>query len=389
MDFSLNDEQRQLRDTLARFLASRYTFDARQKMLKSEAGWRPEIWKALAEELGILGAALPEEVGGFGGGPVDTMIIMEELGRALVVEPYLETVVIGAGLLKRIDRDVARDAIEAIIGGTMITAFAWSEPKARFDPADVSTEAVRAGDGWTLAGHKAVVIAAPYATHLIVTARTSGERSARDGISLYLVPKDTPGVAMRDYPTVDGRRAAEVAFDDVKLGADALLGPEGGALPLVELVLDEARAALCAEALGVMSELQRQTMDYVKQRKQFGVAIGAFQVLQHRLVDMFMQVEQSISMTYMATLKLSEPEARRIKAVSAAKAFIGRACRFVGQNAVQTHGGIGLTDELALSHYFKRASMIENELGSVDYHLGRYQARLGLESNAAGASANV
>ena len=389
MDFSLNDEQRQLRDTLARFLSTRYTFDARQKMLASEEGWRPDVWKALAEELGILGAALPEEVGGFGGGPVDTMIVMEELGRALVVEPYLETIVIGAGLLKRIDTDLARHAIEEIIAGTMITAFAWSEPKARFDPADVSTKATRADDGWTIAGQKAVVIAAPFATHLLVTARTSGERADHDGISLFLVARDTPGITMRDYPTVDGHRAAEVAFDDVKVGSDALLGTEGAALPLVELVLDEARAALCAEAVGVMSELQRQTMEFVKQRKQFGVPIGAFQVLQHRLVDMFMQVEQSVSMTYMATLKLSEPEDHRIKAVSAAKAFVGKACRFVGQNAVQTHGGIGLTNELALSHYFKRASMIENQLGSVDYHLARYQARLGLESDAAGATANV
>ena len=374
MDFSLNDEQRQLRDTLSRFLIDRYGFDARQKMLKAGAGWRPEIWKALAEDLGILGAALPEEVGGFGGGPVDSMIVMEEFGRALVVEPYLETVVIGAGLLKRIDSDVARGAIETIIGGGMITAFAWSEPGTRSDPADVATTATRHGEGWRLDGRKAVVMAAPYASHIIVTARTSGEQRDTRGISLFLVDAKTSGVATRDYMTVDGRKAAEVTFDQVIIAGDALLGPEGEALPLIEQVLDEARAALCAEALGVMSELQRQTIDYVKQRKQFGMPIGKFQVLQHRLVDMFMAVEQSISMTYLATLKLSEPESARMKAVSAAKAFIGRACKFVGQNAVQTHGGIGLTDELALSHYFKRASMIENELGSYDYHVSRYQA---------------
>ena len=374
MDFSLNDEQRQLRDTLSRFLIDRYGFDARQKMLKAGAGWRPEIWKALAEDLGILGAALPEEVGGFGGGPVDSMIVMEEFGRALVVEPYLETVVIGAGLLKRIDSDVARGAIETIIGGGMITAFAWSEPGTRSDPADVATTATRDVEGWRLDGRKAVVMAAPYASHIIVTARTSGEQRDTRGISLFLVDAKTSGVATRDYMTVDGRKAAEVTFDQVIIAGDALLGPEGEALPLIEQVLDEARAALCAEALGVMSELQRQTIDYVKQRKQFGMPIGKFQVLQHRLVDMFMAVEQSISMTYLATLKLSEPESARMKAVSAAKAFIGRACKFVGQNAVQTHGGIGLTDELALSHYFKRASMIENELGSYDYHVSRYQA---------------
>ena len=377
MDFSFTDEQRQLRETLARFLAARYTFDQRQKMLRSGAGWRPEIWKALAEELGILGAALPEEVGGFGGGPVDTMIVMEEMGRALVVEPYLETVVIGAGILKQAGGEAAMAAIGGIIEGEVITAFAWSEPGARTDAADVSTGARRDGEGWRLDGRKSVVVAAPYATHLIVTARTSGAQRDRDGISLFLIDAKAIGIVMRDYATVDGRRAAELVLDDVVAGPESLLGPEGGALPIVEAVLDEARVAICAEALGVMSELQRQTVDYVGQRKQFGVPIGKFQVLQHRLVDMFMQVEQSVSMTYMATLKLSEPAPQRMRAVSAAKAFVSRACRFVGQNAVQTHGGIGLTDELALSHYFKRASMIETEFGTYDWHLARYQTRAG------------
>ena len=374
MDFSFTDEQRQLRETLARFLASRYTFDSRQKLLRSGAGWRPDIWKALAEDLGILGAALPEEVGGFGGGPVDTMIVMEEMGRALVVEPYLETIVLGAGLLKHAGGAAATAVIGSIIDGNVTTAFAWSEPGARYDAADVATMARRDGDGWRLDGRKAVVVGAPYATHLIVTARTAGAQRDREGLSLFLVDAKTNGIVMRDYATVDGKRAAEVVLDNVVVGPEGLLGAEGGALPIVETVLDEARVALCAEALGVMSELQRQTIEYVGQRKQFGQPIGKFQVLQHRLVDMFMQVEQSVSMTYMATIKLSEPPAQRMKAVSAAKAFVSRACRFVGQNAVQTHGGIGLTDELALSHYFKRASMIETELGTYDWHLARYQA---------------
>ena len=374
MDFSFTDEQRQLRETLARFLAARYGFETRQKVLRSGSGWRPEIWKALAEELGILGVALPEEVGGFGGGPVDNMIVMEELGRALVVEPYLETVVIGAGLLRRAGGEAAIALIESIIGGEAILAFGWSEPGTRTDAADVSTSARRDGAGWKLSGRKAVVVGAPWASHLLVTARTAGAQRDKDGISLFLVDPKATGVAMREYKTVDGRRAAEITFDDVALGGEALLGDEGGALPHVEAVLDEARAAICAEALGVMSELQRQTIDYVGQRKQFGVAIGKFQVLQHRLVDMFMAQEQSVSMTYMATLKLAEDAPARMKAVSAAKAFVSKSCRFVGQNAVQTHGGIGLTDELALSHYFKRASMIEGELGSYDWHLARYQA---------------
>ena len=374
MDFTLNDEQRQLRDTLSRFLAARYDFDARQKIVNSEDGWSPTVWKALAEELGILGAALPEELGGFGGGPVDTMLIMEELGRALVVEPFLETIVIGAGLLRLCGGQAAAERVGAIIEGTMITAFAWSEPDSRFDPAHCATTATRDGEGWRLDGRKAVVVAAPYATHLIVTARTAGEIGSRDGLSLFLVERGASGLSTTDYTTVDGRRAAEVALEGVRVGADALLGEEGAALPIVERVLDEARAALCAEALGVLSELQRRTLEFVKERKQFGLAIGQFQVLQHRLVDMFMEVEQARSMTMMATLKLGEDAKARSRAVSAAKAYVGKACRFVGQNAVQTHGGIGLTEELALSHYFKRAAMIESQLGSVDFHLARYEA---------------
>jgi alkylation response protein AidB-like acyl-CoA dehydrogenase len=373
MDFSFNDEQRMLRDSLSNFLADTYDFDARKKAIGAAPGWRPEIWRALAQDLGVLGAALPEEKGGLGGGPVDTLVVMEEMGKALVVEPYLETVVIGAGLLKRIDTPAAAEAVGEIIGGERIVALAWGEPKGRYDANDVSTRAGRDGSGWRLDGRKAVVTGAPMAHQLIVTARTSGDQRDTHGVSLFLVDKAGPGVTTRDYVTVDGRQASEIALDGVSLSADALLGEEGAGLPLVEQVLDEARAALCAEALGVMSQLLAQTLAYTKQRRQFGHAIGEFQVLQHRMVDMFIQHEQAVSMTYMATLKLDQPARERAKAVSAAKAFVGKACRFVGQNAVQTHGGIALTNELALSHYFKRAAMIENELGSVDWHLARYQ----------------
>jgi alkylation response protein AidB-like acyl-CoA dehydrogenase len=373
MDFSFNDEQRMLRDSLSSFLADTYDFDARKKAIGAGPGWRPEIWRALAQDLGVLGAALPEEMGGLGGGPVDTLVVMEELGKALVVEPYLETVVIGAGLLKRIGTPAASQAVAEIIAGDRIVALAWGEPKGRYDAADVATHAVRNGAGWRIDGRKAVVTGAPMADQLIVTARTSGEQRDPQGVSLFLVDKGAPGVTTRDYVTVDGRQASEIALDGVSLGADALLGDEGAGLPLVEQVLDEARAALCAEALGVMGQLLAQTLAYTKQRRQFGHAISDFQVLQHRMVDMFIQHEQAVSMTYMATLKLDQPAAERAKAVSAAKAFVGKACRFVGQSAVQTHGGIALTNELALSHYFKRAAMIESELGSVDWHLARYQ----------------
>ncbi len=260
-----------------------------------------------------------------------------------------------------------------IIEGELITALAWGEPTSRFDPADVSTTAKRDGSGWRLDGRKAVVVGAPWASKLLVTARTAGGQRDKGGVSLFLLDKDAAGVTTRDYPTVDGRRASEIVFDGVKLDGSALLGAQDLALADLEAVLDEARAALCAEALGVMSELVRQTIDYTKQRKQFGVPIAQFQVLQHRMVDMFIQQEQSVSMTYMATLKLDLPAVERAKAVSAAKAYVGRACTQVGQWAVQTHGGIGLTEELALSHYFKRASMIEQALGTADYHLRRYE----------------
>ena len=374
MDFSFSEEQRLLRDSLTSFLADTYDADARRKAITSEAGWRPEIWRALAQDVGVLGAALPEELGGLGGGPVDTMVVMQALGHALVVEPFLETVVIGAGLLKRIDSAAAREAVEQIIAGELITTLAWGEPASRYDPADVSTTARRDGEGWRLDGRKAVVSAAPWASRLLVTARTGGAQREHQGVSLFMVDKGAAGVTSRDYPTVDGRRASEITFEGVSLGADALLGAEGQALADVEATMDEARAALCAEACGVLGELVRQTVDYAKQRRQFGTPIANFQVLQHRMVDMFMASEESLSMTMMATLKLDLPAAERAAAVSAAKAFVGRACTEVGQAAVQTHGGIGLTEELALSHYFKRATVIEQALGSSDYHLRRYQA---------------
>ena len=376
MDFSFSEEQQLLRQSLSSFLADRYDFETRQKAIRSEAGWSPETWRALAQDLGVLGAALPEELGGLGGGPVDNLVVMEAFGGALVVEPYLETVVIAAGLLKRVGGEAASAAVGRIIAGEAIVIPAFGEPTSRYDVADVSTTARRDGAGWVLDGRKAVVVGAPWASHLLVTARTSGEQRSGEGVSLFLVPKDTAGMTTRDYPTVDGRRASEIALDGVRLGADALVGEDGHALALVEQVLDEARAALCAEALGVMSQLHAQTLEYARQRRQFGQAIGEFQVLQHRMVDMFVQLEESVSMAYMATLKLDLPTDERAKAVSAAKVFVGRACRFVGQNAVQIHGGIGITNELPLSHYFKRATMIESELGSVDFHLARYE-RLG------------
>jgi hypothetical protein len=373
VDFSFTEEQSMLRDTVASYLSDNYSFDARRAAITPEPGWRPAVWNAFANELGILGASFSEDLGGLGGGATENMIVMEEFGKALVVEPYLGTVVIGGGFMKHSGYAGAADVIGKIIAGEVTIAFAYAEPQARYTWQDLKTTAKKDGSGWVLNGHKAVVIGAPWASHLIVTARTGGGQRDAQGVSVFLVAKDAKGVTTRDYPTVDGLRASEVTFENVSLGAEALIGAEGQSLALVEKVLDEAVAATCAEACGVLRKLHEGTLEYTKQRKQFGVPISSFQVLQHRMVDMFIQLEQSISMTYMATIKLGDSDLERAKAVSAAKVQIGKACKFVGQNAIQLHGGMGMTDEMAIGHYFKRATMIEGAFGSTDHYLARYE----------------
>jgi alkylation response protein AidB-like acyl-CoA dehydrogenase len=368
VDFNFSEDQTMLRDSVARYLQDRYDFDTRRKAIQSESGWRPEVWKAFAEELGILGAPFSEAHGGFGGGPIENMVVMEEIGKALVVEPYLSTVVIGGGFLKHSDYEGSGVLIGSIIGGETVIAFAYAEPQGRYNLADLKTAARKDGEGYVLTGHKAVVWGAPWATHLIVTARTGGGQKETGGVGVFLVESGAKGISRRDYPTVDGSRASEVYFENTP----ATLIAED-AYPLVEQVVDEAIAALCAEAVGVQRKLHEGTLDYTRQRKQFGVPIASFQVLQHRMVDMFMNLEQSVSMTYMATLKLDESAEERGKAVSSAKVHIGRANKFIGQNAIQLHGGMGMTDELAIGHYFKRATMIEGLFGSVDHHLKRYE----------------
>jgi alkylation response protein AidB-like acyl-CoA dehydrogenase len=375
MDFNTTDEQTMLRDTVSRYLADTYTFDNRMKTVHAFGnggkGWNPAVWKAFAEELGILGAPFAEAHGGLGGGAIENMILMEEIGRALVIEPYLPTVVIAGGALKASGGALADAVIPEIIAGKAVIAFAYAEPQGRYDLADLRTTARKDGAGYSLSGHKSVVYSAPYATHFLVTVRTAGGQRDKGGVSLFLIPADLKGITRRDYPTVDGSAASEVYFENVSLGADMLVGGEGEALPLIEQIVDEATAALCAEACGVTRVLHATTLDYAKQRKQFGKAIGEFQVIQHRLVDMFMEVEQAVSITLMATLKLDGAE--RGQAVSAAKSKVGKACKFVGQNAVQIHGGIGISNELAVGHYFKRSTMIESQFGSVDHHLRRYE----------------
>ncbi|HAH11896.1 MAG TPA: pimeloyl-CoA dehydrogenase small subunit [Alphaproteobacteria bacterium] len=374
MDFSFTEEQTLLRNSVNKFVAGQYDFDKRRALIKTEAGWSKANWQAIAE-LGLLGAPFAEEHGGLGGGPVETMIIMEELGRGLVVEPYLPTVVLGGGFLRHGGTAAHKlEHIPAIVEGQRVIAFAYAEPQGRYNLADVAVSAKKSGSGFTISGHKAVVIAGPQADHFVVTARTAGGQRDAKGISVFLVPKSAKGVATRDYPTVDGLRASDVTFENVAVGAESLLGEADHGLPLVERVVDEAIAAISAEAVGAMKVLNDTTVEYCKTRKQFGVPIGKFQVLQHRMVDMFMNYEQSVSITYMVTLKLDESDHERKKAASAAKVQIGKAGRFIGQQAVQLHGGMGMTDELNVGHYFKRLTMIDTMFGNVDHHLKRYAA---------------
>jgi len=375
MDFSFTEEQSMLRDTLTAYLADNYSLAARRAAVASEAGWRPEIWRAFAQELGILGAPFPEDLGGLGGGPVETHVIMETFGEALVLEPYVGTVVIGGGLLQHAGHPRAAELIGGIIEGDVTMALAAAEAEARYAWSDVQASARKDGTGWVLTGRKVVVVGAPWATHLIVSARTGGGRREREGVSLFLVEKGAAGVSSLDYPTVDGGRAADVTFETVRLPAQALIGPEGQGAPLLERVLDEAVAAHCAEGCGVLRRLQAGTLDYTRQRRQFGQPISQFQVLQHRMADMFMQLELSVSLSLVAAISLRDPDAAaRAKAVSSAKVQVGKALRFVGQGAIQLHGGMGMTDEMAISHYFKRGTMIESAFGSTDHHLARYEA---------------
>lgn len=374
MDFNFTDEQTMVRDSLSRLVRENYDFETRRAAIESNSGWRPEIWAQLAE-LGLLGMPFAEADGGFAGGAIDSMIVMEEFGQGLVVEPYVPTVVCAGGFFKHAGTDAQKaEHIGGIVDGSRVYAFAHAEPRGRYDFADLETTAKGDGDGYVLNGHKAVVIAAPWASHLIVTARTSGDRRDRDGVSIFVVEKSADGVVTRDYPTVDGRRASEVYLENVAVSADALIGEEGKALPLIELVTDEAIAALCAEACGAMKVAHAMTVEYSRQRKQFGTPIGKFQVLQHRMVDMFTEYEQSVSMTYLATLKLGEGETERKEAVSAAKVRIGQAAHHIGQEAIQIHGGMGMTDELAIGHYFKRLTIFDSEFGNIDHHMKRHIA---------------
>ena len=372
MDFDLTEEQRLLKDSVDGLLTDSYDFEARKKYQKEKGGWSKQVWSKLAEQ-GLLGLPFAEADGGFGAGAVETMIVMEALGRALVLEPYLATVVIGGGFLRHGGSDAQKSAhIPGIIDGSKTFAFAQLEKNSRYDLADVATTAKKKGSGWVIDGEKFVVINGENADTLIVTARTKGDRRDRSGVGVFLVPANAKGVTRKGYPTQDGLHAADIAFTGVEVDGSAAIGDGENALGLIERVVDEARTAMCAEAVGAMDESLKTTVEYIKTRKQFGVAIGTFQALQHRASDMFVALEQARSMSMFATMAADFDDPKeRARAVAAAKVQIGKSGKFVGQQSIQLHGGIGMTQEAKIGHYFKRLTMIENTFGDTDYHLRR------------------
>jgi pimeloyl-CoA dehydrogenase small subunit len=379
MDFDLNEEQRLLKESVDRLMADRYEFEQRKKYAESSTGWSRELWGQYAE-LGLLGLPFAEEHGGFGGGPTETMIVMEAWGRALALEPFLATVVLGGGLLRRAGSAEQQGAIlPKVADGSLVLAFAHTERQSRYDLADVATTAKRDGGSYVLDGEKGVVLHGDSADKLLVTARVSGDRRDRGGIGLFLVEAKAEGVSRRGYPTQDGLRAAEVSLSKVRVGPEGVIGEPEGALPVVERVVDETIAALAAEAVGAMGALHELTVDYLKTRKQFGVPIGSFQVLQHRAAEMMIALEQARSMAMFATMMAAEEdEVERRRAIAAAKVQIGRSGRYVGQQATQLHGGIGMTMEYKGGHYFKRLTMIDATFGDADHHLRELARRGGL-----------
>ena len=373
MNFDFTEEQEMLRDTLSRFLRDKYDFDTRQKIISSDEGWSKEIWSQMAE-MGLMAAAFPEEFDGFGGTSADLLVLMEEFGKGLVVEPFLPTVVLCGQLLRETGGDHAQSLIPQIMAGDCIMGFGFAEPKSRFNLAHVETTAEKTGDGYILNGHKAVVLAAPIANKLIVSARTSKSATDEAGISLFLIDPKADGVSMQAYPTIDGLQAADVILDKVKIDNAALLGAEDGAFPIIEKVIDTAIVAICAEAIGLSRCMSDLTREYTRTREQFGQPISKFQVLQHKMVDMFIHTEEMISMAYMAAMKLDTPGNDPRVAASAAKVQLGKSLKFVGEAAIQLHGGMGITEEMAVGHYFMHGTMLELLFGNTDHHLKRYAA---------------
>jgi alkylation response protein AidB-like acyl-CoA dehydrogenase len=377
MEFNYSEEQLALQDTLQRFISRDYDFDKRRSFSASPLGYSAEAWSQYAE-LGLLALPFPEELGGLGGNAVDIMLVMEQFGQGLLLEPFLSTVVTCGGLL----RDAASAALKEkllpqVTAGKLKLALAAYEAAGRYDLSYVACIAQESGGNWRLSGRKTVVLDGASADYFLVSARSGGKVGDRDGISLFLLPRDAKGLTVAGYPTQSGARAADLLLEKVEVGAEALIGAPGRALPMIERAVDRAIAALCAEAVGIINALNQATLNYLKTRKQFGVAIGTFQALKHKMADMLIAAEQARSMAIIAAVHAdSEDAADRHRAVSAAKAYIGQAGRLVGQHAVQMHGGMGVVDELIVSHYFKRLTMIDLSLGDADYHLANFSETL-------------
>ena len=375
MDFSFTEEQTLLQESVSRFMQNDYGFEARQKNASTEQGFSAENWQTFAE-LGWLGVPFSEADGGFGGSAIETALMSEQFGRGLLIEPFLATVILAGGAIKHGGSEEQKSQyLPGIIDGSKHAALAFVEPQARFNIADITTTATADGDGYVLNGYKAVVLNGPQADFLVVSARTSGEQRDEDGVSLFVMDAATAGISRRDYPTVDAFRASEITFENVKIGADSLVGEAGKGLPILQQAIDDGVLSVGAEAVGCMEVLYKDTVEYCKQREQFGQPIGKFQVLQHRMVDMFMEHEQSKSLMFMAAMRMAEGYgAEAQKAVSAFKVQVGKSGKFVGQNAVQLHGGMGMTEELNIGHYFKRLTIIDTLFGNVDFHLQRFGA---------------
>lgn len=385
MDFRLTEEQVALQETLRRFIGKHYDFERRRALARSPLGYSAEAWAQYAE-LGLLGLPYPEEFGGLGGGGVDIMAVMELVGQGLLLEPYVSTVVLCGGLLRdAAARRIKETLLPQIASGKLQIALAAYEAAGRYDLTHVAATAVRDARGWRLNGRKSVVLDAPSADYFLISARSSGHPTDADGISLFLVQRDTPGLTLQAYPTQSGGRAADLGLQDVPVDEDAVIGPPERALPVIERAVDQGIAALCAEAMGIVTTLNEATLNHLKTRRQFGTVIGSFQALQHRMVDMFIAAEQTRSMAIIAAIQASSDErAARRRAMSGAKAYIGQAARFVGQQAVQLHGAMGVVEELNISHYFKRLTMIDMTFGDADHHLAQFSDMLRVE--AAGAA---
>ena len=377
MDFDLTEEQRLLRDSVERLLADHYGFDKRRSYLAQPEGWSRGLWAQYAE-LGLLGLPFPEDYGGFGGGPIEVMLVMEAFGRVLALEPYLATVVLGGTAMRLAGGEEQKASmLPQIAEGELILAFAHGERQSRYDLTDVLTTAKPKGSGWVLDGAKSVVLHGDSAQRLILSARNSGERDDPDGITLFLVNAASNGVARRAYPMRDGTRAAEISFSQVEVGEEDVLGEVGAGFPVIERVVEAGIAATAAEAVGAMETMQAMTLEYLKTRQQFGRPIGQNQALQHRATEMLMELERGRSMAMLAAMMVEEPDpAERAHNIAMAKVGVGQASKFVSQNAIQLHGGIGMTEEYAVGHYFRRCMVIEHTFGDTAHHLSRLAERV-------------